>query len=109
MPQGTQHETGEAAVSKTILLNCSQEHAFRVFTERMGAWWPATQIAGSLAAGSPMSHPIVTVLFLEALAVTVLSWRFLFMIPVALSGPITASLAIALFVGGQARSEAAHS
>jgi uncharacterized protein YndB with AHSA1/START domain len=27
-------------VRKTIEVKCSQEHAFRVFTEQMNAWWP---------------------------------------------------------------------
>jgi uncharacterized protein YndB with AHSA1/START domain len=48
MPPATQRESGEAVVSKTILLNCPQAHAFRVFTERMGAWWPATHHVGSV-------------------------------------------------------------
>ena len=48
MRQGTQHETAEAAVSKKILLNCPLEHSFREFTERMGAWWPATHHVGTV-------------------------------------------------------------
>jgi uncharacterized protein YndB with AHSA1/START domain len=33
------HQTIEP-VRKTIEVKCPQEHAFRVFTERMNAWWP---------------------------------------------------------------------
>jgi uncharacterized protein YndB with AHSA1/START domain len=36
-------------VRKTLLLNCSQEQAFRVFTERMGRWWPPTHHVGNVA------------------------------------------------------------
>ena len=35
-------------VRKTLTLQCSQAHAFRVFTERMGNWWPATHHTGAL-------------------------------------------------------------
>ncbi len=28
------------AVRKSIVVNVPQQHAFKVFTERMGAWWP---------------------------------------------------------------------
>ncbi|HEY8024471.1 MAG TPA: SRPBCC family protein [Burkholderiaceae bacterium] len=35
-------------VRKTLTLKCSQEHAFRVFTERMGNWWPAAHHTGAL-------------------------------------------------------------
>ena len=29
-----------AAVRKTVLVNAPQAHAFTVFTERLGEWWP---------------------------------------------------------------------
>jgi hypothetical protein len=37
-----------AAVNKTLLLNCSRDHAFRVFTQNMGQWWPATHHVGNV-------------------------------------------------------------
>ena len=33
-------ETRNVAVTKTITVRASQEHAFTVFTERFFAWWP---------------------------------------------------------------------
>jgi len=33
-------------IKKQLLLNASQETAFRVFTERMGEWWPKTHHIG---------------------------------------------------------------
>jgi len=35
-----------AVVNKTLLLDCPRDHAFRVFTENMGRWWPATHHVG---------------------------------------------------------------
>ena len=35
-----------AAVKRTLHLNVPIEHAFRVFTERMGSWWPASHHVG---------------------------------------------------------------
>ncbi len=32
--------TDELAVRKSIVVNCSVEHAFRVYTERMSDWYP---------------------------------------------------------------------
>jgi uncharacterized protein YndB with AHSA1/START domain len=29
-----------APIEKTVTVNCSVEHAFEVFTERIGQWWP---------------------------------------------------------------------
>jgi uncharacterized protein YndB with AHSA1/START domain len=43
MPAGA---TAESAVKKSLLVDCSREHAFRIFTERMGQWWPATHHVG---------------------------------------------------------------
>ena len=34
------------AVKRTLHLNVPIEHAFRVFTERMGSWWPASHHVG---------------------------------------------------------------
>jgi len=48
MPDAMPSEVPEALVRKTLTLNCSQEHAFRVFAERMGSWWPATHHLGEL-------------------------------------------------------------
>jgi uncharacterized protein YndB with AHSA1/START domain len=33
-------KTDELALRKSIVVACSVEHAFRVFTERTGEWWP---------------------------------------------------------------------
>ncbi len=35
------------AVSKILVVDCSLEKAFAVFTDRMGAWWPASHHIGS--------------------------------------------------------------
>ena len=35
-----------AVVRKTLEVNAGIEHAFRVFTERMGQWWPKTHHIG---------------------------------------------------------------
>ena len=35
-----------ATVKRTLHLNVPIEHAFRVFTERMGSWWPASHHVG---------------------------------------------------------------
>ena len=32
--------TDELALRKSIVVRCSPEHAFRVFTEKMSDWWP---------------------------------------------------------------------
>jgi uncharacterized protein YndB with AHSA1/START domain len=37
-----------AVVKKSLLLNCSRDHAFHVFTQNMGRWWPATHHIGNL-------------------------------------------------------------
>jgi uncharacterized protein YndB with AHSA1/START domain len=36
-----------AVVKKSLLLNCSRDHAFQVFTQSMGRWWPASHHVGS--------------------------------------------------------------
>jgi hypothetical protein len=28
------------AIRKTVTIDCTAEHAFRVFTEGIGTWWP---------------------------------------------------------------------
>jgi uncharacterized protein YndB with AHSA1/START domain len=33
-------QTGIEAVSKTLVVNCSPERAFEVFTREIGSWWP---------------------------------------------------------------------
>ena len=40
--------TPSAVVNKTLLLHCSRDHAFRVFTQNMGRWWPATHHVGNV-------------------------------------------------------------
>ena len=47
-------------VSKTLLFECRLEQAFRVFTDRMGSWWPASHHIGS--------GDLTTGICLEALA-----------------------------------------
>jgi uncharacterized protein YndB with AHSA1/START domain len=37
-----------AMVKKSLLLNCSRAHAFQVFTQSMGKWWPATHHVGTV-------------------------------------------------------------
>jgi uncharacterized protein YndB with AHSA1/START domain len=36
-------ETVVAPIVRSVLVACSQEHAFRVFTEDIGSWWPLDQ------------------------------------------------------------------
>jgi uncharacterized protein YndB with AHSA1/START domain len=36
----TPAQTADVAVRKTILVNAPQAHAFAVFTEHLGDWWP---------------------------------------------------------------------
>ena len=38
-------------IIKTVTVNCSAEHAFNVFTNRIGAWWPLATHAVSAADG----------------------------------------------------------
>lgn len=48
------------AVSRTITVACPRELAFRVFTERMGAWWPlATHHIGAVPAATVVIEPAV--------------------------------------------------
>jgi len=57
MPDVMQSATPEAVVSKTLLVNCSREHAFRVFTQRMGSWWPPTHHVGLLPFNDILIEP----------------------------------------------------
>jgi len=43
------------AIKKELIVNASQETAFRVFTERMDAWWPKTHHIGA----APMVHSLI--------------------------------------------------
>lgn len=46
------------AVSRTITVACPRELAFRVFTERMAAWWPlATHHIGAAPAATVVIEP----------------------------------------------------
>ncbi|MGA2552713.1 MAG: SRPBCC family protein [Burkholderiaceae bacterium] len=38
----------DATVRKTLSIGCSVAHAFTVFTEKMGQWWPATHHVGDV-------------------------------------------------------------
>jgi len=44
-----------AAVKRTIHVNVPIEKAFKVFTERMGRWWPATHHVG----GTPFKDILI--------------------------------------------------
>jgi uncharacterized protein YndB with AHSA1/START domain len=37
-----------AVVKKTLLLNCPRDHAFQLFTQNMGRWWPETHHVGEV-------------------------------------------------------------
>ena len=36
-------QTAVAPIVRSVVVACSQEHAFRVFTERIADWWPLDQ------------------------------------------------------------------
>ena len=40
--ESTQPTERIAPVRKSIVVDATVEHAFRVFTERIGEWWPVT-------------------------------------------------------------------
>jgi uncharacterized protein YndB with AHSA1/START domain len=44
-----------AAYKRTMLVNVPIERAFKVFTEKMGAWWPASHYVG----GTPFKHILI--------------------------------------------------
>jgi uncharacterized protein YndB with AHSA1/START domain len=42
-----QSERGDPVIRKAVEVNCPPEHAFRVFVEQIGSWWPlATKSVG---------------------------------------------------------------
>ncbi len=41
------NDAGAGSVRKSITVNAAPERAFRVFTTRMGAWWPKANSIGS--------------------------------------------------------------
>ena len=45
----------EAAYKRTMSVNVPIEHAFKVFTEKMGAWWPASHHVG----GTPFKDILI--------------------------------------------------
>ena len=48
------------AVRKTVMVNAPVEHAFRVFTEEHGKWWPLdTHHVGKVAAATAIIEPHV--------------------------------------------------
>jgi uncharacterized protein YndB with AHSA1/START domain len=48
------------AVRKTVTVDCGLEHAFRIFTEGIGSWWPLH--THSISAGGPSGTPEIFVL-----------------------------------------------
>jgi uncharacterized protein YndB with AHSA1/START domain len=48
-----------AVVKKILLLNSSRDHAFKVFTQNMGRWWPATHHVGNLPFRDILMEPRV--------------------------------------------------
>jgi uncharacterized protein YndB with AHSA1/START domain len=54
----TSTQTDVGTVRKTILVNAPQAHAFAVFTERLGDWWPLQRYhIGSQAAQTAILEP----------------------------------------------------
>ena len=51
--------TDEAVVCKTVRVNASVDHAFRVFVDQMGKWWPATHHVGQTPFESIFVEPRV--------------------------------------------------
>jgi uncharacterized protein YndB with AHSA1/START domain len=49
------HQEQNPAVRKTIVVNAEPEHAFAVFSQNMGQWWPKDHHIG----GSPIVAVIV--------------------------------------------------
>jgi uncharacterized protein YndB with AHSA1/START domain len=45
----------ESSVTKELVIEAPQERAFRVFTEKMGAWWPGSHHIGK----SPMKDALL--------------------------------------------------
>jgi uncharacterized protein YndB with AHSA1/START domain len=57
-PQSTQPAQPSLSVKKSILVEAPQAHAFAVFTERHGAWWPlADKHIGKVAAETAIMEP----------------------------------------------------
>ena len=50
-----------APVRRTVTVRCSQDHAFRVFTERMGSWWPLDQYSRAVDQGADVGITAVDV------------------------------------------------
>ena len=48
-------------VRRTVTVRCSQDHAFRVFTERMGSWWPLDQYSRAVDQGADVGITAVDV------------------------------------------------
>jgi uncharacterized protein YndB with AHSA1/START domain len=56
----TSSQTDVGTVRKTIFVNAPQAHAFAVFTERLGDWWPLQRYhIGSQAAQTAILEPRV--------------------------------------------------
>ena len=61
-------ETMVAPIVRTVRVTCSQEHAFRVFTEGVATWWPLkTHSVGEDRAESLRIEPRVGGLVLETM------------------------------------------
>lgn len=53
-------DAAQAVVRKSVLVNAPKEHAFMVFTERHGTWWPLqTKHIGVTPAQTAIIEPIV--------------------------------------------------
>jgi uncharacterized protein YndB with AHSA1/START domain len=53
----TEH-AAELTIRKTVTVEATQERAFAIFTEQIGAWWPlATKTIGSAAAQTAIIEP----------------------------------------------------
>ena len=51
--EGNMETTTDLAIRKTIHVDASPEHAFEVFTRRIGSWWPLETHSPGAMLGSP--------------------------------------------------------
>jgi uncharacterized protein YndB with AHSA1/START domain len=55
------HAATTEAFKRTVTVDCSVEHAFETFTERIHEWWPVSRY--SISADESGAHPPETVVF----------------------------------------------